>query len=143
MKTIERRFAPFTFEAGDILTLESPGGGGYGPSEEREMASVDRDVEAGLMDPAHAVQPIGALGAVARARPTCRTGAGLHIRASRLILLNRGLRARRAARRLSAATRWSCWISLASTRPSRGYMPSMSSNSSVVTVVMSMPVTTV
>ena len=92
-------------------------------------------------DPAHAVQPIGALGAVARARPTCRTGAGLHIRASWLALVRKGVRARRAARRCSAAPRRSRWISLASTRPISGYIPSISSNSSVVTDVTSMTVT--
>lgn len=40
----------FAFQAGDILILESPGGGGYGPCEERELSSIARDVEAELLD---------------------------------------------------------------------------------------------
>jgi len=39
----------FDFEAGDILTIVSPGGGGYGPSQEREPSSITRDVEAELL----------------------------------------------------------------------------------------------
>jgi N-methylhydantoinase B len=35
-------------EVGDVLRLEGPSGGGYGPPSEREQAARDRDVDDGL-----------------------------------------------------------------------------------------------
>jgi N-methylhydantoinase B len=39
----------FQLEPGDILTLETPGGGGWGPARQRPRSQVARDVEDGLV----------------------------------------------------------------------------------------------
>lgn len=39
----------YHFQAGDILSLRSPGGGGYGPAAERDPDAVAADIAAGLM----------------------------------------------------------------------------------------------
>jgi N-methylhydantoinase B len=44
----------FHFEAGDVLTLQSPGGGGYGPATQRDPDAVAADVAAGLISPEYA-----------------------------------------------------------------------------------------
>ena len=132
--------APSGSSACGPSTTRSTHSGRVGPDLAAEHPAVERgelgrlgtvQYDAAEADPGHAVQPIGAEGAVARARPTCTTGAGLHVLARRPSLANSGVRTRRAVRRSSAATRRSRWISLASSRPSSGYMPSMLSISSV------------
>ena len=47
-------------KAGDILTLYSSGGGGYGPSSERDPALVTRDVTEGYVSAAAAGKTYGA-----------------------------------------------------------------------------------
>ncbi|MEO3413196.1 hydantoinase B/oxoprolinase family protein [Roseovarius sp. CAU 1744] len=42
----------FRIPAGASLILETPGGGGYGPPEQRDAGAVRRDIEDGLVDPA-------------------------------------------------------------------------------------------
>jgi N-methylhydantoinase B len=46
-------------EAGDILTLYSSGGGGYGPAAERDPRLVARDVAEGYVSPAAAARLYG------------------------------------------------------------------------------------
>lgn len=48
-------------EAGDVLLITSPGGGGWGDPLEREMAEVERDVERGLVSLALASTEYGVL----------------------------------------------------------------------------------
>jgi N-methylhydantoinase B len=43
------RFPPIRFRSGDELELRLPGGGGFGPAEERERERVIADVEAGYV----------------------------------------------------------------------------------------------
>jgi N-methylhydantoinase B len=48
------KFANCVVRGGDQILLRSPGGGGYGPPEEREPEEVLRDVEEGFISPAAA-----------------------------------------------------------------------------------------
>ena len=41
--------APFQFRRGDILVMEVPGGGGYGPPERRDPRAVQADVQEGFV----------------------------------------------------------------------------------------------
>src|SRR5262249_34458457 len=48
------KFANCVVRGGDQILLRSPGGGGYGPPEEREPDEILRDVEQGFVSPAAA-----------------------------------------------------------------------------------------
>jgi N-methylhydantoinase B len=39
----------FELEAGDVVTVETGGGGGYGPPSERSLAAIQRDLDAGYV----------------------------------------------------------------------------------------------
>ncbi|MEM6799433.1 MAG: hydantoinase B/oxoprolinase family protein [Planctomycetota bacterium] len=45
-----------TLNAGDVLRIETPGGGGWGDPKQRGTAAVERDLAAGLLSPARATQ---------------------------------------------------------------------------------------
>lgn len=45
--------------AGDILTLYTSGGGGYGPAEDRDKRSIDQDVQQGYISPGAAAAIYG------------------------------------------------------------------------------------
>ena len=42
---------PFPLEPGERLTLELPGGGGFGPPGERDPRALARDLAAGVVSP--------------------------------------------------------------------------------------------
>jgi N-methylhydantoinase B len=73
-------------EAGDVLTIETPGGGGLGPPWERPAAQVAGDVESGLVSPGSARRDYGVVldatglgidpAATAAARAELAAGAG-------------------------------------------------------------------
>ncbi len=46
-------------EPGDLVTIETGGGGGYGPPAERSRASIERDIEAGFVTRAAAQRDYG------------------------------------------------------------------------------------
>ena len=41
----------FTVEAGEVLVFETPGGGGYGPAQERAQDALLHDIDMGLVSP--------------------------------------------------------------------------------------------
>ena len=45
------RFVPLQFKPGDICVLRVPGGGGYGPPDQRDQELLRRDVEIGWVSP--------------------------------------------------------------------------------------------
>ncbi|MBI4279680.1 MAG: hydantoinase B/oxoprolinase family protein [Armatimonadetes bacterium] len=51
--------AEFIFRSGDTLTLETPGGGGYGNPGERDRSRVEDDLRNGLLSANHAGQAYG------------------------------------------------------------------------------------
>jgi len=53
------RFPPIEFNPGDEIVLHLPGGGGFGPVEERERALVLRDLELGYITPGGAQRDYG------------------------------------------------------------------------------------
>jgi N-methylhydantoinase B len=56
-------------EPGDLLCVETGGGGGYGPPEQRGLAMIQRDLDAGYVSPAAAERDYGIMiGADGRAR---------------------------------------------------------------------------
>jgi N-methylhydantoinase B/oxoprolinase/acetone carboxylase alpha subunit len=46
--------------SGDWIAVKTPGGGGYGPAEERDPAMVERDVARGYFTDVEAVRRFGA-----------------------------------------------------------------------------------
>jgi N-methylhydantoinase B len=53
------RFPPLQLEPGDVVELHLPGGGGFGPANERESAHVTRDLTLGYITPASAQRDYG------------------------------------------------------------------------------------
>ena len=53
------RFPPIQLRSGDLVELHLPGGGGFGPVEERRRASILRDLELGYISPAGARRDYG------------------------------------------------------------------------------------
>jgi N-methylhydantoinase B len=49
----------FELEAGDLVTVETGGGGGYGPPSERDIAAIQRDLDAGYITSAAAERDYG------------------------------------------------------------------------------------
>jgi N-methylhydantoinase B len=45
------KFTNVVLRAGDQVMIDSPGGGGYGPPEQRDPERVRHDVEEGLVSP--------------------------------------------------------------------------------------------
>jgi N-methylhydantoinase B len=68
-KSIEKE-RRFVLNAGDLVSIETGGGGGYGPPRERALVSIQRDLDAGYITADAAVRDygvtIGAEGKVAR-----------------------------------------------------------------------------
>ena len=71
----ERRGAPIekekglTLEPGDLLCVETGGGGGYGPPRAAALPMIQRDLDAGYVSPAAAERDYGVtIGADGRAR---------------------------------------------------------------------------
>ena len=52
-KTVE------ALKRGDVLTVQTPGGGGWGAPAERERYRLERDVRAGLISPERAREVYG------------------------------------------------------------------------------------
>jgi N-methylhydantoinase B len=51
----------FPLQAGDVVTIETSGGGGYGDPLERELEAISSDVSQGYITPAHALRRYGAV----------------------------------------------------------------------------------
>lgn len=47
------------FRAGDTLTVETPGGGGYGDPKRRPRAAIEADLKEGYITPAYAARYYG------------------------------------------------------------------------------------
>ncbi|MEX2356198.1 MAG: hypothetical protein WD535_04095, partial [Thermaerobacterales bacterium] len=52
-------FPPLEFSDGDVVVLRVPGGGGFGPPEERDPQLVHRDLIDGLVTPEEARSTYG------------------------------------------------------------------------------------
>jgi N-methylhydantoinase B len=53
------RFPPIRFRPGDVLALDLPGAGGFGPLDDREAERVRADVELGYVSAAAALTDYG------------------------------------------------------------------------------------